>query len=459
MPGMRRNFVLPALALVCIAAVAPAERFNVPGQHRTRTPGEMKGDKIPLRFADGTPTGFFAHADDPSKYGDNRKPAKVGFLELDAQEILVAPRGMKLLFHPGGGPDHYEDHVEKGQYGHVAVDDLKSPVKLAPVGLNGKPAPWKNGAAYLITPTRIPRDMWYKPNVSDEGRSGSTYFTYGNPGHDKTRGRGDWTYINWSWVQNGGDKYPENICRGGGMVRAIGQRGMTFTAADVAPVVGYSYGPDNQVNGRVTAFYGRTTTGGGGDKGGGSEIFGWLPHSYQKTGGVIVPCVRRSRAAKQPFQPAQSDDRMERMAWNLLSETPAEASRRTETVERYRTEADAAARMELLTELSRVDDAETVRVMFDLLAAEKEPRVREQAIALIGYMRSAPGEMTRVGDVFVKNFQRSADEDERMRTIEILGNFQTPESRAVLAAVRNGASPEEVKAVEQALARTQPSER
>src|SRR5688572_25816531 len=170
---MRRKFCLTVLIALCAAAVAPAEKYNLPGQRRTRTCAEMKGDKIPLRFADGTPTGFFAHANDPSK--DAR--CKNGCVELDAHEIITTAGGMKLVFHSGGGPSHYEDHVENGQYGHVAIDDLKAPPKLTPKNLNGKPAPWKNGTTFLITPTRIPRDMWYKPNVSDAGRSGSIYFT------------------------------------------------------------------------------------------------------------------------------------------------------------------------------------------------------------------------------------------------------------------------------------------
>ena len=434
MLGMRRTLVMLVLAAGLVAAAAPAEKFNVPGQRRTRTPAEMKGERIPLRFADGTPTGFFAHADDPSRLGDHGRPAKRGFLELDAQEILTTTDGMKLLFHPGGGPDHYEDHVEKGQYGHVAVADLKAPVKLAPRNLNGKPAPTTSGgAAYLIAPTRIPRDMWYKPNVDANGRSGSTYFTYGNPGFDKTRGRGDWTYINWSWVQNGGAEYPANVCGGGGMVRAIGKRGMTFVAADVAPVVGYSYGPDNRVNGRVTAFYGRTTTGPGD---GGSKIFGWLVLAYQKSGDVIVPCVRRAPgpaggggggggggAAKRSGHP----DRMARMAENLLAATVNDPKQRDELLRRLRAEPDAGARIELLTELSRFDDAETVRAMLELLrgdggdgGAEKDARVREQAVALLGFMRAAARDVERVTAELKAHHARATDEREKARTLETL---------------------------------------
>src|SRR5438552_156172 len=162
------------------------------------------------------------------------------------------------------------------------------------LSLNAAAAPL-SPIVYFIEPMRIPDDMFYKPNADAAGRTGSTYYTYGNPGYDKTEGRGDWTYINWSWVQNGhGAKFPENKCNGGGMVRALAKRDQLFIAADVAPIVGYSYGPDNQVNGRVTAFYGKTTTGPG-EKG--DPIFGWLPLCYQKTDDIIVPCVRRSTAA------------------------------------------------------------------------------------------------------------------------------------------------------------------
>src|SRR5205823_4753119 len=95
----------------------------------------------------------------------------------------------QLYFHPGGGHDHYRDPVENGLYGHIARQDLKSPPTPAGGNANGKPAPVGDSATtYVITPTRIPRDMYYKPNV-EKGTSGSTYYTYGNPGFDKTGGR------------------------------------------------------------------------------------------------------------------------------------------------------------------------------------------------------------------------------------------------------------------------------
>src|SRR5437588_12505062 len=105
------------IALLTLAGAADSGKWNVNGQKRTRTPAAMKEALVPLRFADGTPTGFFAHADDPSKDGDGGKPCARGFMEMDAQEIITTATGMRLLFHAGGGPGLYNDPVENGQYG------------------------------------------------------------------------------------------------------------------------------------------------------------------------------------------------------------------------------------------------------------------------------------------------------------------------------------------------------
>ena len=56
-------------------------------------------------------------------------------------------------------------------------------------------------------------------------------------------------------------------------------------------------------------------------------------------------------------------------------------------------ERDAMARMELITELSRMDDAQTVTALLKMLSAEKEPRVREQAVAIVGFMASTAKQM------------------------------------------------------------------
>jgi hypothetical protein len=432
--NLPRNFFFGLLLTTGLSAFStePAGNYNLPIQSRTRSCTPMRGSKVQLRFADGTPTGYYVNANDPSKQG-GRAPCPIGSMEIDAHEALTNANGMVLYFHPGGGGSHYENAVENGQYGHIAADDLKSLPVIKPNG-NGKPAPLlRNGSGtmdYLIAPTLIPRDMYYKPNVQN-GHSGSTYLTYGNPGFDKTGGHGDWTYINWSWVHNGGAQYPKNICRGGGMVRALGRRGDLFTACDVEPIVGYSYGKDNQINGRVTAFYGKTTAGKGG-----SAIYGWLPHSYQKLDDIIVPCIRR---AAQRFVPNQTgngesaptitrkSDRMERMALNLASTihlTPekAQATRAKWLVE-YNAEKDLAARMELITELARLDDLETVHTLAAALAKESEPGVREQIIVVLAFMGPVEAESKIISAALVENYRRSKDQRERSRTEEIAAHF------------------------------------
>lgn len=382
------------LAMLLIAAVGatddrfePSSRFNLPVQKRTRTCVAMKGDKIPLRFADGTPTGYFARGDDPSQQGDEKRACPPGSLEIDAHETIKTGDGTVLYFHPGGGPSHYRDYVNNGQYGHVAAADLKEQPKTSLTG-NGKPAPL-SGILYFITPTRIPDDMFYKPNADDAGRTGSTYLTYGDPGFDKTRGKAHWTYINWSWVQNGGSEYPANKCNGGGMVRALGKPGTLLWGCKVEPIIGYSYGRDNKINGRVTAFYGRMFAGPE-DKG--DEIFGWLPLCYQKTDDVIVPCISRAQMRmKDWFEPPvpKSNDRMERMAWNLFSprhkdaNTPAPLTRWRQ---QFRDEKDLLARMELLTEMSRLDDAQMIDFLGEVTKGEKDQRVIRQGQLLIDFM-------------------------------------------------------------------------
>lgn len=294
---LRRSFFVVATAAL-LGAAEPSSRYNAPGEHRTATCAAMKTAKVALLFPDGTPTGFFASADDPSERA-GRHACPPGSIELDDQETITTAEGKILYFHPGGGGKLYRDAVNNGQYGHVAIEQLKDPPKTKPQEINGKPAPPAADDTYVITPTRIPDDMYYKPNVVN-GSSGSSYRTYGNPGADKTKGHGDYTYICWSWVQNGGAEYPANVNHGGGMVRALGKRGTLFQACDVEPIVGYSYGKDNKVNGRVTAIYGQIYAGPG-EKG--SKIYGWIVKSYQRTGGQVVPCLekvtkQRSRATE-----------------------------------------------------------------------------------------------------------------------------------------------------------------
>src|SRR5690348_10527166 len=97
--------LLLALAEISVAvgADAPASAFNLPGQARTRTCVAMKHARVPLRFADGTPTGWYVSGEDPSQQGGTQAACAPGTMEMDAHEIITTAGGMKLYFHPGGG--------------------------------------------------------------------------------------------------------------------------------------------------------------------------------------------------------------------------------------------------------------------------------------------------------------------------------------------------------------------
>ncbi|MEX0676044.1 MAG: hypothetical protein WD063_03145 [Pirellulales bacterium] len=421
-----------ALCLLFVSADLPAEKFNLSGQHRTRTCVEMRGKFVALRFADGTPTGFWASADDPSQQG-SAQPCRPGTMEIDAHERLASADDLATYFHPGGGPDQYlKNYIENGQYGHIAREDLQGAIKLIP-SQNGKSAPVRSGRTYFVTPTRIPEDMWYKPNVSG-GKSGARYFTYGNPGYDKTYGRGDWTYISWSWVQTGGADYASNKFGGGGIARAMLKRGMGLAACDVQPILGISWGENNQENGRVTAFYARAFVGPG-EKG--SAIYGWLPHSYQRNDDLIVPCIRRTpegQSVPLPLSALKSTerDRMTRMALNLLNELKADEAATKQGLayweRKYEAEKDPLSRMELLTEMSRIDRPATVTKMLEMATRERDLRVREQAIVLVGFMRSAESRIEAVCQRMQEMFAASDSMREKLRILDVMSNIPRPET-------------------------------
>jgi hypothetical protein len=308
--------------------------------------------------------------------------------------------------------------------------------------------------SYYITPTRIPTDMYYKP----PSIGGSpTWYTYGNPGYDKTDGRGDWTYIVWSCVQNGsGAVYPDNVRHGGGLVRALGKRDTLFRRCDVSPIIGVSYGAADVQNGVVTSIYGGTQA-----EANASWIYGWLVYSYQRTGQPLVPCVRRYSsntvaAAASPAMPHQSP--MQRMAQNLLTSElslpPAKAAgKRAEWRERFSRAGDPMVRMEVVTEMSRLDDALTIHTMLDMLRQEQDSGVRQQLILILGFMRATGTELKAVREALLAAHQRAPGFDERARMIEVLSNIASPESAAFATAVfaASEGSPEERICAAQAL--------
>ncbi len=196
---------------------------------------------------------------------------------------------------------------------------------------------------------------------------------------------------------------------------------------------------DNQVNGRVTAFYGRTFAGPGEQ---GAEIYGWMPHSYQKNGEPIVPCVRRAEVntITDTVQPPMND-RQQRMAWNLLNPLQPNVNTRQRLAKKYKEERAAMARMELLTELSRMDDAQTVTTLLELLSTEKEPPVREQAVAIVGFMASTASQISNVAAALAENYRR-ADQREELRTLDVLSNIPAAATVQVVTSIWRAAGSE-----------------
>jgi hypothetical protein len=287
------KFALAFLGLLFIAAaptsstVRPANDFNHPHQGRTSDCVQLADPHalIPLRYADGTPRGYFVCGDYPVKRrqlnanAPDREGCPKGFTEIDAREIVDSPAG-KMIFHPGGGAyDGYPGGPEKwGQYGHILLSDLRNvpkapdPYDGKPAG-NGLPAPIAqrgeaNYGEYYVIPTAIDPDMWYKkPNGKE---SGARYANYGDKGHGGM-------YMVWNMVQNGSPSTDEkeNHVPGGGYVRAVLPRGMKLDRCEVEPLKMVSYGLKNEQNGWVTAVYGRISTGK-------QFLYGWVIGSYEK---------------------------------------------------------------------------------------------------------------------------------------------------------------------------------
>jgi hypothetical protein len=85
--------------------------------------------------------------------------------------------------------------------------------------------------------------------------------------------------------------------------------------------------------------------------------------------------------------------------------------------------------------MSRLDQSGTITAMLRMLAWEQDPRVREQAIVLVGYMRSTSAQIEPVCAALLKAFQASTNENERMRILEITSNLPCPETVKLIGAI------------------------
>lgn len=130
---------------------------------------------------------------------------------------------------------------------------------------------------------------------------------------------------------------------------------------------------------------------------------------------------------------------MVRMAMNLLNEVKADVPKRKELLDgwakRHADANDPLTRMEILTEMSRLDQPHTVALMLKMLAGEQDARVREQIILLLGYMRSTDAGMAHVCQAFQEAFRKSSNERERLRIFDVASRLPCPETVGLVRAL------------------------
>jgi hypothetical protein len=227
---------------------------NTDGQRHVDRYAPLAADRIPLRYPDGTPTGFELDRSMRLKDGTCE-----GMARLDLHEVIDSPAG-GLVFHRGG--NGFERPYE-AKYGHVALDDLAgSPGAPIPSGGHrGAPAA-TTGDELTVRVHSIPATMHYKrPQDTRRGDNrGAKFLHYGDPGSDQgDRHDIHYTYLLWSLP---------NV-RGGGMVRALLRDGTPVEPCDVRRVQMDSFDRSGAVNGSVEGAYVRVDTGY-------AELYGWV---------------------------------------------------------------------------------------------------------------------------------------------------------------------------------------
>lgn len=176
------------------------------------------------------------------------------------------------------------------------------------------------------------------------------------------------------------------------------------------------------------------------------------PHSnvHLKSSGSF-PAVPSSTT---PAAEARADlvelARMRRMAENLakpeLSLAPAVAARlRQDWLERFCGETNCMARMEIVTEMPQLDDAQTVRALLTMLHQESDSGVRQQIVLILGFMRATAFQMKEVGEALQLAYTHASPMEERRRILEVVSNLPTTESVRWISAAfaANERSPEE----------------
>jgi hypothetical protein len=257
--------VVPAPA----AATQPASTYNADGEaHADRC--VRPAGTIPLRYANGEPTGFTVSGS--AAYTDGSCPD--GTIRLDLHEIVDSPLG-PLAFERGG--NGYVD-AQNAKYGQVALSDLADPVgdPVPSGGGRGAPCPLVAGSRYEATIASIPAAMHYKrpQDVPSGNNSGASFLHYGDPGADQgDRHDVHYSYLLWSFLN----------ARGGGHVRTLLHEGQVVQPCDVDPILMDAFDSAGDVDGTVLARYIRTDDGG-------TPLYGWMvwEHDAQDGNGAVA---------------------------------------------------------------------------------------------------------------------------------------------------------------------------
>ncbi len=262
---------------------------------------------VPLRFADGTPSGFNLTADilQPQPAGGVWCPAP-GLARLDARELVPARNGERMLFHRGGWGFVGQDSGSAVHYGHILASDIDtsglkfqridsvSGLPSVPRGkwIEARTLPWAgkgqaagNGSAcdglsvsaMTVRVRSIPADMNY---LSSRQTSSIPYAIYGDPSEDlgaredRTR-HIKYTLLEWSWI---------NV-RGGGVARALVKEGEKFFPCTDVPSIVLASVSDAQSKhhtGWVSAIYGAIPTADNG------RLYGWMVSAHRHGGDPVI---------------------------------------------------------------------------------------------------------------------------------------------------------------------------
>jgi hypothetical protein len=257
------SVLLLALLLLPAAAQAaePATRYNANGQLHALVCVPLAGPSAPLRYTDGSETGF--QVTNQQAFDDGRCPPNT--VRLDYHEAFPLEIG-SLVFHRGGNGYADEQNVK---YGQVLTSDVGTTLPEPVPSGGGRGAPCAELAAepaHRVEVRTIPAEMHYKhpSELASGSNRGSSFEHYGDPGADQgDRTDIHYTYLLWSFV---------NV-RGGGIVRTLLKPGQVIRACDVEPVTMSSWDREGDVNGSVTARYVRALAGT-------CPVYGWAVWSH-----------------------------------------------------------------------------------------------------------------------------------------------------------------------------------